>query len=258
MENIGIVAGKQKLLYSNPQPQRCRVVTTTRTSFIIPILLMSLVFVAQPAAYGALCEKNLSFIEDHFNQTSSSINVLDAGLRAGDPLYDNTPKFNALIKNLGSVRTVYFPSGAYYFNSAPKIIEQNITMIGNGINSTSLIRNYTATSYYDVLLYTKRTIKIESIGILAASGTQHGGAIRVEGQAASASVLRDLYITGQNGGTFDIPLTVSSNDELGIRDCNIDNVQLFAATWHLAWFVNVRGLKAKFDAYPAGGSAKHV
>jgi hypothetical protein len=33
---------------------------------------------------------------------------------------------------------------------------------------------------------------------------------------------------------------------------------IFAATLHIAWFVNVRGLIAKLDAYPAGGNVDHI
>lgn len=187
-----------------------------------------------------------------------NINVLDEGLRPGDPKYDNTPKFNELLDKLGPVRTIYFPSGAYYFNSRPKLITKNVVIVGDGINATSFIRNYDGGNYDEALIHTQRTIAIERVGILAASGTGGGGAVRLEGESASSSVLRDLYITGQPGGTFAIPLTLYSIDDKGIRGCNIDNVKLFAATLHLAWFVNVRGLTAKLDAYPAGGTVDYI
>lgn len=192
--------------------------------------------------------------------SGSFIHVGDAGLRPGDPKYDNTPKFNKLMEMISSRRTIYFGAGAYYFNSPPKIIEQSVVMIGDHTNSTSLIRNYNATGPDEALIHTRRTLVMERLPVLAGEGTSHGGAIRLEGLSASASVLRDLYITtaGQKGGTFDIPLTLYSTHELGIRGCLIDNVELFAATVHIAWFVNVKGLTARLNGYPAGGTVDHI
>jgi hypothetical protein len=222
---------------------------------------MRLFLVTLTVAYWPFGERpaNSNSIESVIPKPAPNINVINEGLRSDDPNFDNTPKFNELLDKIGAVRTLYFPSGAYYFNSRPKLITKNLVIIGDGINATSLIRNYNASDYNDVLIYTQRTITIERVGIIAASGTSRGGAIRIEGEFANSSVLRDLYITGQTGGTFDIPLTLWNNDNKGIRGCSIENVKLFAATIHLAWFVNVRGLSVKnLGAYPAGGIKDHV
>jgi hypothetical protein len=193
-----------------------------------------------------------------FAQSESIINVIQQGLKPNDPNYDNAPWFNKLVANIGTVQTIYFPSGIYYFNSRPNVITKPLVIRGDGVSSTNLIRNFNGRNHDEALIHTQRTIYIEKLAISARAGTSHGGAIRLDGRLASESVLRDLYITGQSGGTFDIPLTLYSNDKLGIRGCLIDNVELFAATVHIAWFVNVRGLTAKLNAYPAGGTVDHV
>lgn len=207
---------------------------------------------------GMVRPANSNSIESVLIQPVPNINVINEGFRPDDPNFDNTPKFDELLGKIRSVSTIYFPSGAYYFNSEPKLITNNVVIIGDGINATSFIRNYNASDFNDVLIHTRRTITIEKISIIAASGTSRGGAIRIEGESSNSSALRELYITGQTGGTFEIPLTLWSDDRKGIRDCKIDKVEISAATHHVAWFVNVRGLTAEFNAYPDGGTTGQV
>jgi hypothetical protein len=194
----------------------------------------------------------LLFVQTAFADTDA----IQYGFTPGDPSFDNSVVLNNYVANVGADRTLHFPSGTYYFNTAPNTITKGLVIRGDGINNTSFIRNYTPSSYADALIHTTTPLVLENLGILAA--TEGGGAIKLDGLGASASVLRDLYITAQSGGNWAIPLTLISGDPLGIRGVNIDNVELFAATMQLAWFVNVQGLTANFNAYPAGGTANHI
>lgn len=193
--------------------------------------------------------------------TDSALNVLDYGFVANDPLFDNTPKLNALISGLGTTSTIYFPSGVYYFNSKPNVINKKVRIQGSTMTDVVLVRNYTPSNYLDSLLHATDTVVIESLAIHAGQGTTGGGAIHLEGLGASASILRDLYITIQGGGStanWEIPVTLYSSDSLGIRGCLLDNVEVFAATTHSVWLVNVKGLTARVNAYPAGGTVGHI
>lgn len=185
------------------------------------------------------------------------INVLDHGFQTGDQYFNNSILLNNLIANLGTDREIYFPAGTYYFNTPLDIINIPVVFKGCGINNTALIRNYTESDLNKALIIAKETIIIKNLSIHSGQNCTGGGAIRLDGLSASASVLRDLYITGLQGGTWHIPLVLNGPEQLGIRSCYIDNVELFAATIHLFWFINTRGLTANIQGYPAGGSANH-
>ncbi len=186
------------------------------------------------------------------------IDVNDHGLTPNDINFDNTPLFNSLVQSLGSDRDLYFPAGAYYFNTAPDIITIPLTIRGCGINNTNLLRNYNETDLGKALIHTKSTLHINSMAISAAPNCVGGGAIKLDGLQASSSVLRDLYITAKAGGNWGIPVTLYGPVEMGIRGCCLDNLQIFAATVHLIWCLNVRGLTANMQCYPAGGTVDHI
>lgn len=184
------------------------------------------------------------------------INALDVGFNPIGVSFDNTPIFNQVLKT--DVTNLYFPAGNYYFNTQPDIISKPFVIRGNGINSTTLTRNFSTTNLYSALLHSKCSFIAEDFGIIAAAGTSGGSGIKAEGLSASASVFRNLYITGGYSGTFAVPLSLYSTDEMGIRDCQIDNVRLFSGTSHLAWLVNTKGLRCDINAYPAGGTVDDI
>lgn len=184
------------------------------------------------------------------------IDALCLGFIPNDITFDNTPIFNTVLES--TVTDLYFSAGDYYFNTQPNIINKPFSIRGNGINITSLIRNFSTNDLYSALLHTKCSFIAENFGIIATPETHGGGGIKIETIRGSSSVLRDLYITGGYNATFDIPICLYALEEMGIRDCLIDNVDLFSATEHLAWFVNVKGLTCNLNAYPAGGIVDHV
>ena len=184
-------------------------------------------------------------------------NAKDVGFIADEPGFDNTAVWNRVIKDK-LVTQLYFPGGVYYFNSQTDIIERPLYITGDGINSTSFIRNFSTDNLYSGLVHAKGTLIIEKLSIVAAEKTRGGSALKAETINASASIFRDLYITGKYTGTFDVPMSLYSADDMGIRSCKIENVEVFSGTHHIAWFVNPKGLTAEVNAYPAGGTVNHV
>lgn len=175
-----------------------------------------------------------------------------------DPNVDNTPIFNEMIANMSDDNKIEFPVGKFWFNTKPNTIDKNIQIIGAGINATTLMRNFQPEDYGDALFRAHRTIIIKHLAIIASESSQGGSAIFLYGRATNASVLRDLYISARPGGNYEIPLILKGTGNLGIRACHIDNVEIFAATHHSAWFYKVKGLTAKFNAYHAGGIVSHI
>lgn len=186
------------------------------------------------------------------------INVLEAGLKANNTGFNNSLAWNDLLVNIGSDRDVYFPQGSYYFKTTPNSPTTPLTIRGCGINNTTIIRDYSTNNYIDALFKFNYSTHVSNLGILSGSGRIGGSAIYLHGLQASSSVIRDFYCSAQSGGNWQIPLILYSLDPMGIRTCCIDNVELFAATMHLAWFVNPKGLTANISGYPAGGKVNHM
>lgn len=183
--------------------------------------------------------------------------VTDHGLRPNDPDFDNSPPFDALVATLPRpLSTLQFPSGTFTFKTRPRAIQKRLSLVGEGVNGTSLSRAFKPASYADALFRTICSIRAEGFGVVAADGTSDGSAFYLSGVGASGSVLRDLYITGKGSGTWAIPIVLHSGDALGIRTCYLQNLELFAATIHILWAVNARGLTLdSVQGYPAGGSS---
>lgn len=181
------------------------------------------------------------------------IDALSIGF-SNDSAFDNTPAWNTLVAS--GPNAVFF-DGAFYFKSQPNQIDRVLRIEGNGTNGTAFYRDYVPASTYAALIKTTKTLSMEKIAILAVQGTD-GGAVELNGLGASASILRDLYITAQTGSSWAIPLKLWSDDPLGIRGVLLDNIELFAATVHGFWFVNVQGLTAGVQYYPAGGTVSHA
>lgn len=182
------------------------------------------------------------------------INALNCGFVADDPAFDNTIKLNELAQTLDADKTVHFPSGNYYFNTRPSQITSKINMIGDGINGTAFIRNYTEPTADRGLLDITATCRIENISFHSGAGTSGGSAVTFRSPQASSSILRDSYITtlGTGGGTWACGIVLwGLGLELGVRSVLLDNVEIFACTSHLFWFVNARGCTARVNGYPS-------
>lgn len=180
--------------------------------------------------------------------------ALQLGFIPNDSTVDNTPTLNQAVQ--AGESSIEFEKGTYYFKSAPNQITTPLMIKGAGINSTNLRRAYDEPDLNKALLHTTATLNLSELSIT--SEGVGGGAIRLEGLGASGSVLRDLYISATAGKNWAVPVTLFSTHPLGIRTTVIDNVKLFAATAQLLWLVNVQGLTANFEAYPAGGTTNQM
>lgn len=80
------------------------------------------------------------------------INILDFGAnRSGNIAIDSTPALNAAIAAAiaSQNKTVYIPSGVYYFNTLPASITSGVKIVGDGVSNTVLTRNFNAENVYD-------------------------------------------------------------------------------------------------------------
>lgn len=183
------------------------------------------------------------------------MNALDYGFIPNDSNFDNTSKLNEFV-TLETDAKLYFPKGTYYFNSLPTEIDRHLTILGDGLNKTGLVKNFSDGK----LFHATKTVIIEKMHIHTINGKNGGSAVYLEGLGASESVLRDLYITSPDGTTYGSPIVLYGGSEpLGIRDIFMENIECFAATSHILWGVNVKGLNMiGCQFYPAGGNTNHI
>jgi hypothetical protein len=174
---------------------------------------------------------------------------------SNNPAHDNTPAWNALMA--GGPSWVIYP-GSYTFKTKPNACARNMRHEGVVVNNTAFVRDYAA-SGVDPFIDLQATCSFERFGVFAKQGTE-GVGIQLTGIAASDSIVRDCYITtGATGAMWGIPLCLTSGGSLGIRGCYLENLELFAAKFHLLWAVNVRGLSlVDVNCYPAGGTVNHA
>ncbi len=181
----------------------------------------------------------------------AQVNATTFGFTPNDPSQDASIAFQTMLTSLGNERTVYFPSGVYYFNTKPPAITNGVTFIGDQNNTTTFKRMYTTTTVTDALIHAKATIVFERISINADGNTNGGAGILLEGNGAGYSIIRDMNINTEAGSSWEVPLiAISYTGTIGIRNIHLDNLELFGGTIHSAWFVNVVGMVAEFDSYP--------
>lgn len=172
-----------------------------------------------------------------------------------DPDFDNTPIWNALAA-CGPSRVEV--DGVYTFKTRPNPISRPMRFEGETINSSGFRRDYHPTTSTEVFLDFCQTCRVDGVAVTAHSGEGGIGA-RFHGLSASASVLRDAYITAQAGANWLVALNYWSADPLGIRSCLAQNVELFASSAHVLWVCNAKGLTLdNVNCYPAGGTSRHA
>jgi hypothetical protein len=186
------------------------------------------------------------------------IDAIEYGFVPGLPSFDCATILNRFVADKSLRRTIYFPSGSYWFNTQPQPISRTCTLIGDGTNGTSFVRNYVPEYSYSALLNITATSFVEKLSISAK--TSGGCAVYLFGRGASASQLRSLTISKwEEGKTWAIPVLAHSLDPLGIRDLRLIDLSLFAATVHGMRLINTQGVTLRdVEYYPAGGTVSHV
>lgn len=179
----------------------------------------------------------------------------DLGFDPG-PAVDNTPAWNAMVAPGGPSLVLF--DGTFTFKSPPNpITDRPMRLDGININASGFKRDYSPASLTEPLIRSTKTLVAERLAIVASAGGQ-GIGLMLDGLAASDSIVRDCYITG-NGGMWCAPLSFFSADPLGIRGCMVSDCELFAAQYHLLWATNVRGLSlVDVNCYPAGGVSNYA
>lgn len=174
-----------------------------------------------------------------------------------DHAFDNTPAWNAMIAPGGPSYVIF--DGAFSFKTQPKPVERPIRIEGIIVNQAALMRDYAPSNWLEPFLEFRATSALERMAIQVRQGT-NGVGIQFTGTSASDSIARDLYVTtGATGAMWGIPLCLISSEALGIRGCYLEDIELFAASMHIAWIVNAKGLTlSDVNCYPAGGSVNHI
>ena len=172
-----------------------------------------------------------------------------------NPAIDNTPAWNAMVAPGGPSHVLF--DGVFSLKSPPNPITRHMRLDGININASGFTRDYSPASLTEPMIRATKTTVVEKLGIIAKQGGQ-GIGVMFDGLGASDSIIRDCYITG-NGGVWCVPLSFHAADTLGIRGCYAGDCELFAATHHLLWATNVRGLSLMdVNCYPAGGTVDYA
>jgi len=196
---------------------------------------------------------------------------------------DNTANFNDAVKSACSSlasRTINFSHGNFIFKSAPDPIPCAINIMGDGIGSTTLIRQYNGQTF---LKWTRGIDhsggSIKNLTILAGSGTNKGIAILIEAIADKTnkensynrhSFFIDNIIVGRESTTntsWDFGLYLDGSKNLdgnvnsapGIRAIFVDH-STFGGTNISNVYVNTgRGIDLHIECYtPLNGSKASV
>ena len=157
---------------------------------------------------------------------------------------DSTAAFNAALARAvsGTDKTVHLYGCTYHFDSAPDPISHGIEILGQGMNTTYLERDYSpghgcVTGPCEFISTVDRGETIKDLAIFAAPGT-HGGwgfhAISTDARKGNGVTLDNVYISGY--GTYTLPVFLDGQNSLqapaGIRSVNFTNVKIFNGTWH--------------------------
>jgi hypothetical protein len=196
-----------------------------------------------------------------------AVELEDFGGRA-EPGFDNTPPMNAAILALANRpnKTLRFRAGTYTFNSKPLNINDTLRIEGQGVNGTTLVRNYNESVPETGFLHIHGpNCQVARLGIVAGNGTVGGAAIAlvtltVSHPSPDWCVFEDLYLSG--GGQWDYTFYAFGRnrptDVPGVRDLVVRNVWMFAARRDILHLDNVNNAWISGGFFPAGGTTNTV
>lgn len=184
------------------------------------------------------------------------INAISYGFKSNDPAFDNSVIFNQFLSDPNRNDTeLFFPAGTFYFLTQTNVISKTLNIRGCGPNNTNLMRSFSGN-----LVESTATVIIENFSIHAINKKNGAAAVQLTGLGASASILRNLYITSPDGTTYIAAVILNGgNQTLGVRGCYLEQIETFACTGHCVWMVNVKGLTLNsVQGYLAGGTVQHM
>lgn len=154
---------------------------------------------------------------------------------------DSTTAFNAALARAaeGTEKIVHLFGCTYHFNSAPDPISHGIEVLGEGMYTTYLERDYSpghGCSACEFISTVDIGETIKDLAIFAARGTSGGlgfHAISTDARRGNDVTLDNVYISGY--GTYSLPVYLDGRKRLqppeGIRKVNFTNVTVFNGTW---------------------------
>jgi hypothetical protein len=155
---------------------------------------------------------------------------------------DSTPAFNAALARAvaGTDKVVHLYACTYHFDSAPAPISNGIEVLGQGMYTTYLERDYSpghGCTKCEFISTVDIGETIKDLAIFAARGTSGGWgfhAISTDARKGNDVILDNVYISGY--GTYTLPVFLDGQKSLlppeGIRKVNFTNVAVFNGTWH--------------------------
>lgn len=208
----------------------------------------------------ALTKVKHRMVEDIPFLVAEDFGAIDDGVVDCKPAFDSL--FNQVVAT--GVRKVLLGAGVYRFASKPISIADKIELLGCGMSSTVLLRDYaeagTTTGLID-LQYPGSVLR--GFAIKASAGSSGGSAISAIASTllgkASAHVFEDLWLTTDAADKWANPLYIDGSlmvtGAQGARDLSFRNVHVFGCSDTSVTLKSVVGCSWKGGGlYSAGGT----
>ena len=193
------------------------------------------------------------------------LEVLLLGMISGDPNFDNSPVLTNIINNCTTDCVIHIPKGKYYFNTPMPSITKTIAIIGDGMNSTVLYKNYSAKApFFSWIGGNASRMENVTLGAWSGYGTT---ALELKSQDNGSSPdffdAKNINITVYNKTTWAIGIDLNGVHRArqapsGLRNLNIDNVFVFGCTTASLNINTVHGAKIYGQFFLAGGTTNKI
>lgn len=193
------------------------------------------------------------------------LEVLLLGMMAEDPNFDNSPVLASIIANCTTDCVIHIPKGHYYFNTPMPPITKTVAIVGDGMNSTVLYKNYAQSNPF--FRFTAGTAsRMENVTLGAKSGSG-ASALVLQSQANGTSPDffsgQNINITVYNGSKWHTGIDMNGVHRArqapsGLRDLYLSNVFVFGCTDATISFNTVHGAKVYGQFFSAGGTTDKI
>jgi hypothetical protein len=169
----------------------------------------------------------------------------------GDGATDNTSAWNAALAQCATGanggKRIDAPAGVFAFLSQPNPVPDGCHIIGRGKVTTIFLKRFNGGIFFDLTGVGNGDMGLERFSILTDATSSPGYAVVLQGDATDqpdATVLRDLYVTSNNGGLWLVGLLVYGNARTspqGVRGVYMENCDWFNASAATMYLSNVVG-----------------
>ena len=197
------------------------------------------------------------------------IEALVIGMLAEDPNFDNTPALESFLQSCTDC-VLHIPKGHYYFNTPLKPTVKTVAILGDGMNSTILLKNYEGPApFLPFHAGTASRLSDMTLGAWSGKGStalelkSQSGANGKFGLAPDFFDARNINITVYNGATWSTGIDLNGvyrarQTLSGLRDLHIDNVFVFGCTKAALNINTVHGAKIYGQFFTAGGTTNRI